>query len=235
MSTSFGQWHQQQQGGGDGSDSILPLFGGSVSSLTTSFDSLNVDMSQMPAMDFGSIKSAMEAQMPAKVMGMNYQQRFKVFCVLLLLSALFFALAFFVGLPMITMRPQKFAISFTFGSLMFMGSFGILKGPMEHLKGMCQPDRMYFTVIYFGSMFATLYLTFNYGGVRGYALVMAASGAQLLALLWYLISFIPGGSAGLKLLLASLGQILKPVFVACAKAQAFCIAKCFSWMVTSRS
>jgi len=60
--------------------------------------------------------------------------RSQVFTALLLLSALFFALAFGVGMPMITVRPQKFAISFTMGSILFMGSFGILKGPAEHLS-----------------------------------------------------------------------------------------------------
>lgn len=83
----------------------------------------------------------------------------KVFCALLFLSALFFALAFFVGVPMLAVKPQKFALSFTCGSLMFMGSFGILKGPAEHLKSMFTADRMFFTTIYMGSMFVTLYLT----------------------------------------------------------------------------
>jgi hypothetical protein len=61
----------------------------------------------------------------------------KVFCALLFLSALFFALAFFIGVPLLVTRPQKFAISFTMGSITFMGSFGILKGRsklLDHLS-----------------------------------------------------------------------------------------------------
>jgi hypothetical protein len=34
-----------------------------------------------------------------------------------------------------------------------------LKGPAEHLKSMFAADRMFFTTIYLGSMFVTLYLT----------------------------------------------------------------------------
>lgn len=49
-----------------------------------------------------------------------------------------------------------------------MGSFGILKGPMEHFKSMCAADRMYFSFLYIGSMMSTLYLTFTHGGVSGY-------------------------------------------------------------------
>jgi hypothetical protein len=100
----------------------------------------------------------------------------KVFCALLFLSALFFALAFFVGLPMLALKPQKFALSFTCGSITFMASFGIMKGPYEHLVSMFTADRMLFTTIYFGSILATLYLTCTKGGMKGYALVLIASG-----------------------------------------------------------
>lgn len=158
-----------------------------------------------------------------------------MFCALLFLSAVFFALAFFVGMPLIAVRPQKFALSFTFGSLTFMGSFGILKGPVEHLYSMIQADRLYFTFIYLGSMFMTLYFTFSFGGASGYVLVIAASAGQLVALLWYLISFLPGGTSGLQYVFAAMSHILKPVLVACAKLQAACLAKCFGWLTSSSS
>lgn len=154
---------------------------------------------------------------------------------MLFLSALFFALAFFVGMPMIAVRPQKFALSFTMGSLTFMGSFGILKGPQEHLMSMFQADRLYFTFIYFGSMFLTLYFTFSFGGVRGYVLVISASAGQLLALLWYLISFLPGGTSGLHYIFAALGHMLKPVLAACGQCQAMCLSRCFGWLTASGS
>eukprot|EP00339_Tiarina_fusa_P023863 CAMPEP_0117025394 /NCGR_PEP_ID=MMETSP0472-20121206/18760_1 /TAXON_ID=693140 ORGANISM="Tiarina fusus, Strain LIS" /NCGR_SAMPLE_ID=MMETSP0472 /ASSEMBLY_ACC=CAM_ASM_000603 /LENGTH=175 /DNA_ID=CAMNT_0004732091 /DNA_START=69 /DNA_END=593 /DNA_ORIENTATION=+ len=174
---SFGQWYAEQQAeaspeGSGGSwfdtEQGLPLF----------------NTEGMQNFSFDSMKQSMEAQMPKKILGMGYQQRFKVFCALLFLSALFFSLAFFVGLPMIAIKPPKFALSFTCGSLTFMGSFGIMKGPKEHLASMFTADRMFFTTIYFGSMLLTLYLTFTKGGVQGYVLVLTASGIQLAALSW---------------------------------------------------
>lgn len=135
---------------------------------------------------------------------------------------------------MITMRPQKFAISFTMGSLLFMGSFGILKGPWEHFSSMFSGDRMLFTTIYLGSMFATLYFTFTIGGPKGYLVVMGSSGAQLMALLYYLVSFLPGGTAGLKFMMATMCRLLRPVFVMCAKFQAICMAKCCAFWVKRR-
>jgi hypothetical protein len=154
----------------------------------------------------------------------------QVFCALLFISALFFALAFFVGLPMIALKPQKFALSFTCGSITFMGSFGILKGPWEHFSSMFAADRMFFTTIYLGSMFLTLYLTFTKGGVKGYVLVMTASGAQLVALLWYLISFLPGGSMGLGLVLRALATMLKPIISGCIGLQGMCVAACVRYI-----
>jgi Got1/Sft2-like family len=154
----------------------------------------------------------------------------QVFCSLLFLSALFFALAFFVGLPLITLHPHKFALSFTCGSLTFMGSFGILKGPVDHCQSMLQPDRLVFTTIYVGSMMATLYCTFSYGGVYGYVLVIAMSTVQLIALLWYLISFMPGGIAGLRYVAMAMLHLLKPVIAACAQFQALCCARCVGWL-----
>ena len=92
-STTSGGWFEGWQAPEIDMESALPLFNTENFSLT-------------------NMKQAMEASMPKKIMGMNYQQRFQVFGGLLLISALFFVLAFAVGLPMIAMRPQKFALSF---------------------------------------------------------------------------------------------------------------------------
>mmetsp|Transcript_33484 Transcript_33484/g.60318 ORF Transcript_33484/g.60318 Transcript_33484/m.60318 type:complete len:258 (+) Transcript_33484:66-839(+) len=172
-----------------------------------------------------SMRSSLESQLPQKIMGMNYQQRFQIFCICLLLSAIFFSLGFFVGIPLITVRPQKFALSFTCGSITFMSSFAILKGPVEHLKSMLAWDRIHFTVVYLGSMMATLYLTFTVGGAQGYVLVLGASALQLVSLLWYLVTFLPGGAMGMKVLTQALWTMLKPLIVGCAKMQAMCISR----------
>ena len=155
----------------------------------------------------------------------------QMFCGLLFMSALFFALGFFVGIPTIAIRPQKFALCFTLGSLAFMASFGILKGPVAHLQSMLTAERLPFTTIYIGSMLMTLYLTFNFGGINGYLLVMASCGVQMLSLLWYLISFLPGGSAGLQIVLSAIMRILSPIFVLCAKAHAVCMGYCIRYLM----
>jgi Got1/Sft2-like family len=131
---------------------------------------------------------------------------------------------------LIALKPQKFALSFTCGSLLFMGSFAIMKGPKEHLMSLFQADRWLFTVIYFISMFMTIYCTFHFGGITGYVLVLSSSAAQLVALVWYLISFLPGGTAGLHYIFAVVSHFLKPVIIVCARWQAICVGKCLGWL-----
>jgi hypothetical protein len=75
--SSFGQWYEDKQAGQSGatssssswlpsSDDVLPLF------------NVGTDSLSIPNISWDSMKSNMEAQMPQKVMGMGYQQRFKV-------------------------------------------------------------------------------------------------------------------------------------------------------------
>eukprot|EP01083_Nonionella_stella_P146680 461660_1 len=217
MSSSFGDWYKDKNG--ESSDSADSSSGGMTLPLFSSFSTQAASVTAGVPADFGwnSVKSSLEAQMPQQILGMNYQQRFQVFCALLLLSAVFFGLGFMVGLPMITIRPQKFALSFTCGSITFMGSFAILRGPIPHMMGMLTPDRLPFTVVYLSSMMATLYFTFTAHGVKGYVTVLIASGMQLCALMWYLMTFLPGGAQGMKVLMSAMMAMIRPVVVGCSK------------------
>lgn len=211
MSSSFGKWYDEQKqqqrqppssgGGGAGVPSSMAdslglgsLFSSSTGGGEGGVEGGEGDEESLLGNNFSisSMRSSLESQFPQKIMGLNYHQRFQIFVLCLLLSALFFALGFFVGLPMITVRPQKFALSFTCGSIAFMGSFAILRGPVEHMRSMMAYDRIHFTLVYMGSMMMTLYFTFTAGGARGYVLVLGSSALQLLSLLWYLVTFLPG-------------------------------------------
>lgn len=46
-------------------------------------------------------------------------------------------------------RPSKFALSFTFGSICLMGAFAMLKGPAAYLTGLLEPKRLLLTTAYF--------------------------------------------------------------------------------------
>jgi hypothetical protein len=147
--------------------------------------------------------------------------RFKGFVACLFFSAFFFFLAFFIGLPTVCsphrsppihhfpinvadfcffvqllFTPAKFAFCFTLGVLFFMTAFAMMQGPTVYIKSICGRERIAFTIAFFGSMVTTLYAALV---IRSYLLVVAASGVEILAMLWYLMSYIPGGSAGMTL------------------------------------
>jgi hypothetical protein len=90
--------------------------------------------------------------------------------------------------------PAKFAFCFTLGVLFFMTAFAMMQGPTAYFKSICSRDRIVFTIAFFGSMFTTLYAALV---IKSYILVVVASGVEILAMLWYLMSYIPGGSAGM--------------------------------------
>ena len=221
-SPNVGYQQQQETPGGDGDLESQSLF----SSIQTNIQS-NLRNIEIPTLQSSS---------PPVLFGLNYATRFRLFIGCLLLSSLFFALGFIVGLPALALRPQKFALCFTFGSITFMTSFAMLKGPVAHVKvnennrwqalipnhtkltklarspqSMFQADRIVFTSVYLLSMLLTLFCTFSRGGVAGYFLVLGSCSIQLLALLWYLITFLPGGSAGMMMVTSALKQMLAPI------------------------
>lgn len=52
----------------------------------------------------------------------------------------------------IMIRPSKFALSFTFGSMCLMTAFAMLKGPAAFLAGLLEPKRLALTTAYFFSL-----------------------------------------------------------------------------------
>lgn len=58
------------------------------------------------------------------------------FAVFLAVGVFFIFIAFTMFLPVIVLVPQKFAICFTMGCLLIVGSFFALKGPRNQLAHM---------------------------------------------------------------------------------------------------
>ncbi|XP_072174483.1 uncharacterized protein [Diadema setosum] len=125
---------------------------------------------------------------------LSRQQRIMGFVGCLLAGIFCFALAWTFA-PMIVLKPRKFALLYTLGSLFSVCSFSLLWGPMNHLRHLCSKDRMPFTATYFGTMFATLYFSM----IKHVTLMtIVCAILQMCALVWYVMSYIPGGQTGLK-------------------------------------
>ena len=127
---------------------------------------------------------------------LSKKQRIFGFLTSLGLGVFFFSFAT-VYVPVIVLKARKFALLFSLGSLFTLGSFSFLWGPWNHIKHLFGKERLPFTSVYFGTLAATLYFAL---GLQSYLLTTMAAVCQVLALLWFVISYIPGGKYGLQYL-----------------------------------
>lgn len=127
------------------------------------------------------------------------QQQLSLMIGLLALGAFFISFSIFVALPMVVLAPGKFATSFTLGQMCFMGAFGALRGWRQQLDHMVSAERLPFTSLYVGSMLLTLYSAVV---MKSYLLSILSAGGQVVALLYYVMSYFPGGEVGVRAMLS---------------------------------
>lgn len=122
-------------------------------------------------------------------------QRIIGFCLCMVMGFLCFVLAAMYT-PVLLLKARKFALLYTMGSLFTICSFSFLWGPLNHLRHLFSRDRLPFTAAYFGTLCATLYFALH---VQSTPLTVLCAVGQIVALLWFLISYIPGGQTGMQL------------------------------------
>ena len=88
----------------------------------------------------------------------------------------------FLAVSVFLVIPRKFAIAFTLGNMMSIGSTMFLMGPWAQIKKMCSPERAPATTVYFVSMFCTLYCAL---ALRSFILTIPCVIIQLCALIYY--------------------------------------------------
>ncbi|KXL42845.1 hypothetical protein M433DRAFT_71035 [Acidomyces richmondensis BFW] len=112
------------------------------------------------------------------------------------LAAIALFVVCFTLLPILSIRPRKFAILWSMASALFLSSWAVMMGPVQYARHLISQERLPFTATYFGSIALTLYFAV---GLRSTILTLLSSIVQVVALLWYLISYFPLGSQGLRM------------------------------------
>ncbi|CAG2221515.1 unnamed protein product [Mytilus edulis] len=135
-----------------------------------------------------------QAQKDPYLPSLTKKQRILGFILCLLMGTFCFSLAS-LYIPLLILKARKFAVLYTLGSLFIISSFSLLWGPMNHFKHLFSVERLPFTTAYFGSMLATLYFSL---WLRSTVFTVIFAVIQILALVWYIVSYIPGGQTGLK-------------------------------------
>ncbi|KAI5985098.1 ER-to-golgi vesicle protein transport Sft2 [Pisolithus albus] len=113
-------------------------------------------------------------------------------CLVGAIVCFFFA---FMALPWLPVRPAKFALAFSTGSLLVMVGFSILIGPINHIKHLLSRERLPFSVVYFSSLGLTLYFSL---GAQSYLGSLVAGIVQVAALIAYVLAYFPGGAQTLR-------------------------------------
>ncbi|KAI0009078.1 SFT2-domain-containing protein [Xylariaceae sp. FL0662B] len=98
--------------------------------------------------------------------------------------------------PFFMTKPTKFVILWSFGSVLFLSSFAAMMGPVAYLRHLTSGPRLPFTAAYFGSIVLTIYFAI---GLHNTILTLIFAIIQIACLIWYLVSYFPMGSSGLRL------------------------------------
>ena len=175
-------WAKSYQDGQQGSKSSLDIEAGTsliASTLTSTFKSISSTTSA--ALDSAAVT----------------QQQYAYFFGFLGVGVLLVLLSFFVFLPMIILRPSKFAITFSLGSMLILMSLGFLRGWKSMVQGMVERERIGPSALYVGSLVGTLWASLV---AKSYLLSIGMVGVQVAMLTYYVVSLVPGGAAGLRVL-----------------------------------
>lgn len=105
-------------------------------------------------------------------------------------SALCFSLSFFL-FPVLALKPRKFGMLWSLGSLLFVLSFGILQGPKKYTLHLLSSHRIVFTAVFFTSVLATLYSSII---LKSTILTVITGIVEIFAVLYYTVSYFPFGA-----------------------------------------
>ncbi|GME72132.1 unnamed protein product [[Candida] boidinii] len=123
-------------------------------------------------------------------------ERLMGFVILILGSVACFTLGILL-FPVLALKPRKFAMLWTLGSLLFVISFSLLQGPMDYIKHLLSKERLPFTLIFFGSVFSTIYCATI---LKSTILTLITGIIEIFSVLYYTLSYFPYGAQGFQML-----------------------------------
>jgi len=112
----------------------------------------------------------------------------------LLGAAVCFSVAFLTA-PLIPIRPAKFALALSLGSVLVMFGFAVLVGPITHLKHLLSKERLPFSAAYITSLALTIFFSVS---VKSYLGSLICGVAQVACLVAYVLAYFPGGITTLR-------------------------------------
>lgn len=115
----------------------------------------------------------------------------------------------FLFLPMAILAPQKFVALFSLGCLTTISSFIFYYGTFDFLSMLFNQERRWFTFMFLVSMTLGCYFTL---GKSYFIISLVCSGVEMFVMIVFLLSFIPGGKAGISFMFSMVTSPIKRIF-----------------------
>jgi hypothetical protein len=148
-----------------------------------------------------SIKSSVEKSVEVEI---SYTYFFIVFG-----TGLLFIILSFFHLPLIIFFPGKFSSLFSIGSIIILLSFIFIYGTCQFLGMLFKKERCVYTIIYLFSVIGGFIFSYLY---NYYIVVLICTSVQLISIIIFILTFIPGGYSGISIILQMLKLPLNAFF-----------------------
>ncbi|KAM9993681.1 hypothetical protein ACTFIZ_011642 [Dictyostelium cf. discoideum] len=119
---------------------------------------------------------------------LTYFQRLTGFIICLVIGVIFLGMS-----TMVLFIPRQFAKFYSLGSLSIIIGLVILVGVKKQIANiMSSKERLYSTILYIGSIFATIYFALS---LQSTILTLIFVVIQFITVIWYSLSYIPFGQS----------------------------------------
>jgi hypothetical protein len=139
---------------------------------------------------------------------LEVQTNYKAFFIVLGVGIIFLIFSL-MSLPFVVLFPQKFLSLFSIGSVITLSSFIFIYGTAKYIKMLFEKSRLPYTIAYIVSIVLGVYFAF----IKEYFLYsLICAVVQMITLVIFCLTFIPGGSTGITFILELLKKPIKKLF-----------------------
>ena len=135
-----------------------------------------------------------------------------IFSVLICIGTALIIFSFFL-LPLVIISPKKFSFCFAVGSIFVLISFMFLVGTRNYITKLLDNKRIFISISFILSIFIGIGCSLG----NHYFISLICSGVQLISMVVFVLTFIPGGRAGIDCIKNALTSPFTKLFINKAK------------------
>jgi len=134
---------------------------------------------------------------------LEVEKSYKTFTIMVFIGLALLCLSL-MFLPVIIIAPSKFVMCFSLGSMIILSSFIFVYGTKAYVEKLFAKNRFAFTLLFLCSIILGLYFSIS----GNYLISILLAAFQLVTLIVFTLTFLPGGSHGISFIG---GLLLSPV------------------------